>query len=458
MITPHAYKDKTVAVVGLGRSGQATVRALKAAGATVWAWDDQQDDKTGMTDLYAADWSQVDILVLSPGIPHTYPKPHELADKARAHNVPIICDVELLVKAQPHARYVAITGTNGKSTTTALIGHILDVCGFDVQIGGNFGIPALDLNPSDADGVYVLELSSYQLERTPSLQADVAVWLNISADHLDRHGDMAGYIAAKKHIFDNQSDHNIALIGLDDPHSQAIFADNSLTKARKIGISGHNVIENGIFCDEGILIDEAFDPEGQQIMDLSAVKTLQGDHNQQNAAMAFGAATALGAAPEWIVRGIASFAGLTHRQEIVDAYNGVTFINDSKATNAEAAEKALGAYDHIYWIAGGQAKDGGIDSLVPNLKDVAKSYLIGDAAEGFAQTLEGHCPSEICNTLDVAVKAACRDAMAAGQDAVVLLSPACASWDQFKSFEHRGETFSTLVKDLLDRLDAGEAL
>lgn len=445
MITPTSYKGKTVAVLGLGKSGMSAVRALREAGATVWAWDDQANEPD-MVDLTKANWSQIDLLVMSPGIPHTYPTPHPVAELARAHDVDIVCDVELLVQTQPNAKYIAITGTNGKSTTTALIHHILDVCGLDVEVGGNFGVPALDLTPLDEEGVYVLELSSYQLERTPSLCADVAVWLNISPDHLGRHGGLDGYITAKKNIFANQRDEQFAVIGIDDDHSRAVFEQSDLTSARKVAISSKDIIEDGVFVDEDVLIDEAFDSEGCQVMDLSGIKTLQGRHNQENAAAAYAAAIAIGADPEWIVRAIASFPGLAHRQEIVMTLNGVTFINDSKGTNADATQKALGAYDNIYWIAGGQPKEGGIEQLLNDLTPVTKAYLIGEASEQFAQTLDGHLDYSMCNTLDVAVAQAFSDAQKT--EGTVLLSPACASWDQFASFEARGEAFKSLVHAL----------
>ncbi|NVK20194.1 MAG: UDP-N-acetylmuramoyl-L-alanine--D-glutamate ligase [Methylocystaceae bacterium] len=450
MIIPSTYKGKTIAVLGLGKSGLSTLHALKKAGATVWAWDDKSD-RNDLVDLTKADWSQIDLLVMSPGIPHTYPKPHPVADLARAHNVDIVCDVELLVQSQPKASYIAITGTNGKSTTTALIAHVLDVAGFDTQVGGNLGVPVLDLDPLDEDGVYVLEMSSYQLERTPSLCADVAVWMNISPDHLDRHGGLDGYIAAKKNIFANQSDEHFAIIGVDDPHSKSVFEESELTKAKRIAISAEGPVANGIFTDEDILIDEAFDIDGAQIMDLSGIKTLQGCHNQQNAASAYGAAMAIGAAPEWIVRAISSFPGLAHRQEIVTTLCGVQFINDSKATNADAASKALSSYENIYWIAGGQAKEGGIAQLKNQLSTIKKAYLIGAAEDDFAQTLDGLLPYQRCQTLDVATKAAFKDAKETG--GVVLLSPACASWDQFASFEARGDAF----KEIVHTLDEEEA-
>ncbi|MDV7340037.1 UDP-N-acetylmuramoyl-L-alanine--D-glutamate ligase [Terasakiella sp. A23] len=453
MIIPSTYKGKTVAVLGLGKSGLSTLDALQKAGATVWAWDDKSD-RTDLVDLTKADWSQIDLLVMSPGIPHTFPKPHPVADLAREHGVDIVCDVELLIQAQPNAQYIAITGTNGKSTTTALIAHILEVAGLDIQVGGNLGIPVLDLDPLDEGGIYVLEMSSYQLERTPSLRADVAVWMNISPDHLDRHGGLNGYIAAKKNIFAGQTAEQFAIIGVDDDHSKAVFEDTNLTKARRIAISSEGPVEDGIFSDEDILIDEAFDVEGAQIMDLSSIKTLQGAHNQQNAATAYATAIAVGADPEWIVRGIASFPGLAHRQENVANHNGVQFINDSKATNADAASKALGSYDDIYWIAGGQAKDGGITELTDKLSGVKKAYLIGEAEADFAATLDGVVEYDRCTTLDKAVQQAYQGAKENG--GVVLLSPACASWDQFKSFEARGDAFKDIVNALLDEEEATE--
>jgi len=446
VIVPSTYKGKTIAVLGLGKSGLSAERALLNAGAHVLAWDDKSD-RNDLVDLTKADWSQIDLLVMSPGIPHTFPTPHPVAELARTHNVAIICDVELLIQSVPNAKYIAITGTNGKSTTTTLIAHILEVAGFDVEVGGNLGTPALDLEKLDEDGVYVLELSSYQLERTPSLSADVAVWLNISPDHLDRHGGLDGYIAAKKNIFANQTAEQFAVIGVDDIHSRAIFEENDLTAAKRIAISATGPVEDGVFSDEDILIDEAFDEIGAQVMDLSGVKTLQGAHNQQNAATAYATAVAIGADPQWIVRGIASFPGLVHRQEIVTTVEDVLFINDSKATNADATSKALGAYDDIYWIAGGQAKDGGISELLDQLDHIKRAYLIGEAEDVFAQSLEGKVDFAHCKTLDIATKQAFADAKENG-GGVVMLSPACASWDQFKSFEARGNAFKDIVHQL----------
>jgi UDP-N-acetylmuramoylalanine--D-glutamate ligase len=460
VITPSIYHGKTVAVLGLGKSGLSAARALQAAGALVLAWDDLEQSHKNLSslkleavDLMKADWSKIECLVMSPGIPHTFPTPHPVSEMARKFNCPIICDVELLIQAQPNAKYIAITGTNGKSTTTSLIAHILNVAGCDVQVGGNLGIPALDLEPLKEDGIYVLEMSSYQLERTPSLVCDVAVLLNITPDHLSRHGTMQGYIQAKKNIFNAQTAEQFCIIGVDDEHSLEIFNEQIKTsKAKSIPISAKGPVEDGIFSDEDILIDEAFSAEGEQVMDLSALARLRGQHNQQNVAAAYGACLAIGAAPEWIVRGIASFPGLEHRQELVDIFKGVTFINDSKATNADAASKALSSYSDIYWIAGGQPKEGGINDLLDQLSNIHKAYLIGDAESAFAQTLEGKLDYMRCQTLEVATKAAFKDAAETG--GVVLLSPACASWDQFTSFEARGNAFKDIVYSIIEEAQA----
>lgn len=459
MITPSIYHGKTVAVLGLGKSGFTAARALKSAGATVLAWDDVEQSRRQLSDLdllpidlLNADWAEIDYLVMSPGIPHTFPTPHPVADLARAVNCPIICDVELLIQAQPNAKYIAITGTNGKSTTTALIAHVLNVAGCDVQVGGNLGIPVLDLDPLNEDGIYVLEMSSYQLERTPSLVCDVAILLNISPDHLNRHDGMEGYIAAKKNIFNAQTAEQFCLIAVDDDHCLDIFNEQAKTSLAKcIAISAKGPVENGIFSDEDVLIDEAFSNDGEQVMDLSPLATLRGTHNQQNCAVAYGACIAIGAAPEWIVRGIASFPGLEHRQELVDVFANVTFINDSKATNSDAAAKALSSYENIYWIAGGQAKEGGISTLSEDFKNVHKAFLIGEAENRFADTLEGKLPFKRCQTLETATKAAFKEAAVTG--GVVLLSPACASWDQFNSFEARGNAFKDIVNTLAEGIE-----
>jgi UDP-N-acetylmuramoylalanine--D-glutamate ligase len=446
------YDGKTVAVMGLGKSGAASARALAAAGARVLAWDDQADSRAqaeaqGVTlsDLSAADWSKIDLLVWSPGIPHTFPKPHPVAAAARAAGVRLVCDIELLCAANPGARAVAITGTNGKSTTTTLTGHVLAGLGAPLAVGGNLGVPALDLPALGLDGTYVLELSSYQLELLDQAQFDVAVLLNLSPDHLVRHGGMEGYVAAKASMFGRLPAGGTAVIALDDPHCEEIH--RRLSRRQDIAvraISAEKMVPGGVCAPDGVLIDD-----GRTIVDLKTVASLPGRHNWQNACAAYAVARACGMTPAAIAQRLASYPGLRHRQELVAIIDGVRYVNDSKATNADAAEKAMVCYDRIFWIAGGQAKEGGIESLRPLFPRVARAFLIGEAAQAFADTLSGSVAYEMCGTLDAAIHRA-RDVALAdpAKGGVVLLSPACASWDQFKSFEHRGDMFRDIVNAL----------
>ena len=445
-----------VAVMGLGKSGMATAKALINSRAEVWAWDDNPERRAeaeragiSLVDLYKKDLKEATTLVLSPGIPHIYPKPHPVAARARAAGLEIICDVELLARSQRGAAYVGITGTNGKSTTTALIGHILSLAGRQVQVGGNFGTPALALEPLDEGGVYVLEMSSYQLELALSITFDVGVLTNISPDHLDRHGGLAGYVEAKRRIFRRQTAPRTAVIGVDDAAAGGIY--DELLAARDqivVPISAERRVERGVYVREGRLID---DTEGMasEIADLSAIPTLPGRHNWQNTAAAYAAAKPMGVHPPVIAACIRSFPGLAHRQELIAVIDGVGYVNDSKATNADAAEKALVCYRRIYWIAGGQPKAGGIEPLRPHFHRIAHAYLVGDAAAAFAKTLEGAVPYTLAGSLDKAVAGASRAARSERRaGAVVLLSPACASWDQFANFEARGEAFRALVDAL----------
>lgn len=441
---------KNVAVMGLGKSGTSAARALAAGGARVVAWDDTEaarqtaaTEGVSIVDLKTADFSAIDLLLWSPGIPHTHPRPHPVAERARAAGVPVVCDVELLALACPDARFVGITGTNGKSTTTTLTAHILKTAGLTVAVGGNLGTPALDLPALGRDGVYVLELSSYQLELLDRACFDVAVMLNLTPDHLARHGGMEGYFAAKASLFARLRHDGTAVVGVDDTYGQRLLS--SLPAA--VPVSVREPVA-GIHAESGILVDN-----GVRIFDLTTLPILPGRHNWQNACCAYGACRALGLAAEDIVAGMKSYPGLAHRQEWIATIDGVRYVNDSKATNADAAEKAMLCYRHIYWIIGGQAKEGGIDSLEPLFGRVVKAFLIGEAADAFAAALEGKVAFSQCGTLDVAVAQAHQAALAstlAGRhaDAVVLLSPACASWDQFKSFEHRGEVFRDLVAQL----------
>ncbi|HLI12695.1 MAG TPA: UDP-N-acetylmuramoyl-L-alanine--D-glutamate ligase [Alphaproteobacteria bacterium] len=455
MIDLPFLAGRAVAVMGLGKSGAATAEALMRSGAVVWAWDDNAERRKEaerahipLVDLRRQELEAAAMLVLSPGIPHSFPFPHPVAARARAAGLEIVCDLELLWRSRRDATYVGITGTNGKSTTTALIGHILDRAGKRAQTGGNLGTPALSLAPLEAGGIYVIEASSYQLELTPTLTFDIAVLTNISPDHLDRHGGLAGYIAAKQHIFDRQFGRQTAIVGIDDDHAREIHRELVARGDRiVIPISATRPVADGVSAADGQLID-ASDDAAQKIADLTAIATLPGRHNWQNAAAAYAAVKAVGVAPAAIAEGLRSFPGLAHRQELIAVLDGVRYVNDSKATNADAAEKALICYDRVYWIAGGRPKEGGIESLRAHFPRVAHAYLIGEAAEAFARTLDGAVPYSISRTLEAAVAAAHTDARQAKPGAVVLLSPACASWDQFANFEARGERFRALVQAL----------
>ena len=455
MIVVNAFAGRSIAVLGLARSGRAAAHALAAGGASVLAWDDNPAVREAVAgeiplcDPARADWRQIPALVLSPGIPHFYPEPHPAVLRAREAGSEIIGDIELLGRSQPDAFYVGITGTNGKSTTTALVGHILATAGRRVEIGGNLGTAALSLAPLGHDGTYVLEASSFQLELIDSLAFDVAVLLNITPDHLDRHGGMDGYIAAKRRIFAHQGAASTAIVGIDDPICRAVA--DELRRAgpgRVLPISVTERAPGGVYAEGGWLVD-AIGREPMAVLDLALAERLPGSHNWQNAAAAYAAARSVGVAIEHAAGAIRSFPGLAHRQELVDMIDGVRYINDSKATNADAAEKALACYEAIYWIAGGLPKAGGITSLGPYFRRLRHAYLIGTATEEFAATLGNSVPCTRCGDLATATAAAAERARRDGvPGAVVLLSPACASYDQFAHFEARGDTFRALVAEL----------
>lgn len=461
MIPVRGFEDKTVAVFGLGRTGLTAARALIAGGAKVALWDEKPESREAaaaegfpVVDLQAADWSQFAALMLSPGVPLTHPKPHWTVDKAKAAGVEILGDVELFartVNAAPvHKRpkIIAITGTNGKSTTTALIGHLCASAGRDTRVGGNIGLGVLGLEDMHGGAVYVLELSSYQLDLTSSLKADATVLLNISPDHLDRHGGMDGYIAAKRRIFLNQGKGDTAIIGVDDPWCQQICTEITAANRRTIWpISAGKAMGRGVYALQGVL----YDATGERVVemaDLLRARSLPGRHNWQNAAAAYAAARAIGIPAHDAVEGLMTFPGLAHRMETVGKIGKVRFVNDSKATNADAARQAMSSYPKFYWIAGGVAKAGGIDDLKDLFPQIAKAYLIGEAANVFATTLAGKADVKMSGTLEKAVQQAYADAAASGEDAVVLLSPACASFDQFSDFEARGEAFRAAVNGL----------
>lgn len=464
ILLPFA-QHKTYGVVGLGKSGRATVASLLASGAQVLAWDDGEAGRAAAAKEFPSltmkpvaewDYSALTSLVMSPGIFLTHPA----VQAAEAAGVEVIGDVELLYRAQPQATYIGITGTNGKSTTTTLIAHILRTCGKRVEVGGNLGTPALALAPLGVGEMYVLELSSYQLDLVRSTRFNIAVLLNISPDHLDHHGSMENYIAAKLHIFDRMERGDTAVIGVDDAVSAGIANHELLVRATSgvVLISSEQKLEvtrSGIFVRDAKLYDSVHCYAGEDMNlahlrgGLSAVKSLQGVHNWQNAAAAYAVCAANGCAPEAIIAAMQTYAGLAHRMEWLGEIAGVQFVNDSKATNADAAEKALKTYDNIYWILGGVAKEGGIESLAPYFQKIRHAYLIGEAAEMFAQVLEGRVPFTHSGTLEKAFQAARIDAQREGvKGAAVLLSPACASFDQFPNFEVRGAAFAALVDAL----------
>jgi len=448
MIPTPRYAGARVVVMGLGKSGLSAAASLRASGAQVPVWDDtpaqmQEGAARGFSAFDGAKMNLegVSALVWSPGIPHTLPKVHPLAARARAAGVPLTCDVDLLVEAQTDATVIGITGTNGKSTTTALTAHVFKHAGREVAVGGNIGIPALDLEPLGVGGTYVLELSSYQLELVPHLQCETSVLLNITPDHLDRHGTMMNYAAVKQRLVQVA---DAAVIGVDDDYCRAILQHRKgkVTPISKAAGATPHVVS---------YIDGKLMRDGKILADLATARALRGAHNGQNAAAAFAACEFAGVPADAIRAGINSFPGLAHRMEEVGRIGSTLFINDSKATNADAAEKALLSFENIYWIIGGKSKEGGIEPLVPLLNKVRKAYLIGAASDDYARSLYRRVAFEHCGTLDVAASRAAEDAARAGGDAVVLLSPACASYDQFPNFEVRGNHFRDLVAGLMAR-------
>ncbi len=443
------FAGRRYAVLGLGRNGLAAARALRAMGAAVTVWDDSAAARAAAGDLTLqnpAETLAADALVLSPGIPHTLPAPHPAALRARQAGLPILSDAELLFEAVraagSRARFIGITGTNGKSTTTALIAHIIAGADRPVAAGGNLGPAALALPLLPDDGFYVLEMSSYMLEQLATLRFDAGVMLNLSADHLDRHGDMAGYAAAKRAIFARQGAHDLRVIGIDDALSRAM-ADALPQGIRRI--SGSRPAD--VWCDaDGVLRDG----DGA-ILRMADAAALPGRHNAQNAAAAAAVTLGFGLPRAAVARGIADFPGLPHRQQRIVTVDGFTFVNDSKATNADATAVALICYDRLVWIAGGIAKAGGIEDLAPFFPRIAHALLIGQDAPLLAATLAAHhVPHRIVGTLDDAVPAALDEARDR-HASVVLLSPACASFDQFSGYDARGARFAELAQALAAR-------
>ncbi|MDP3803355.1 UDP-N-acetylmuramoyl-L-alanine--D-glutamate ligase [Brevundimonas sp.] len=468
MIAVPGFEGRRIAVFGLGRSGLTAARALKAGGALPVLWDDSVSSRMqaeaegfAVEDLTSADWSDFAALVLSPGAPLTHPEPHWTVGKAKAAGVPVIGDIELFARAiaalpeTERPAVIGITGTNGKSTTTALIGWVLKQAGWTVHVGGNIGIGVLALPAPTPGAVYVIEVSSYQLDLTTTFSPSVAILTNISPDHLDRHGGMEGYVAAKARIFNNAW---VSLVGIDDSWGRDL-ASSLRAAGRTVGEvetaeyeeelhpptlqyeedhPRHWVPQRITAMGRKLVFDQI------ELLDLSAARSLPGRHNAQNAAFAYFAARFLGLEYDAVVQGLLTFPGLAHRMEHVATLGRVRFINDSKATNADAARQALSSYERSFWIAGGRAKAGGIDDLEDLFPRVVEAFLIGEAAGPFAARL-GETPHRISGDMASAVKAAAGAAAATGRDEVVLLSPAAASFDQYPDFEARGEAFRAAV-------------
>jgi len=455
VIPVTTFAGRTVAVFGLGGSGLASAQALIAGGASLIAFDDDERSLAKaaaagipVADLRKADWSNIAALVLAPGVPLTHPEPHWSVQAAYRAGVEIIGDIELFCRERrqvaPGSAFVAITGTNGKSTTTALVAHLAASAGLDAQLGGNIGTAILSLAPPRQGRIHVIECSSYQIDLAPTLDPSVGILINLSEDHLDRHGTMEHYAAVKERLVTGVPRQGTAIVGVDDEWCKEIAGRIELTGKRVVRISVRRRLTDGLYVDRQRIMRG-----NVAIADISGIGSLRGSHNAQNAACATAAALALGIEPATIQVGLRSFPGLTHRMEEVGRRGHVLFVNDSKATNADSAAQALACFNDIFWIAGGKSKTGGIESLRKFFPRIRKAYLIGEAANEFAATLGDAVPHEIDGTLDKALLAAARDAEAAvSPEPVVLLSPACASFDQYRNFEVRGDAFRDLVRAL----------
>jgi UDP-N-acetylmuramoylalanine--D-glutamate ligase len=464
VIPVATFAGRKVAVFGLGGSGLVSAQALIAGGADVIASDDNADslkkaEAAGIpiADLRAIDWTWLAALVLAPGVPLTHPKPHWTVELAHKAGVPVIGDIELFCRERRRlaqaAPFVAITGTNGKSTTTALTAHLAASAGMDAQLGGNIGTAILSLEPPQARDVaptrvHVIECSSYQIDLAPSLDPSIGILINLSEDHLDRHGTMAHYADVKARLIAGVPAGGTAIVGVDDEWCRAIADRLAQSGKPVVRISVRGTLADGIYAD-GPTIIRAIAGKATPVADLTGIGSLRGQHNAQNAACATAAALALGLSPAAIQAGLRSFPGLAHRIEEVGRAGNVLFVNDSKATNADSAAQALVCFDDIFWIAGGKPKTGGIEPLRGFFPRIRKAYLIGEAADEFAATLGTGVTHEIAGTLDKAVAAAARDAaQSTASQPVVLLSPACASFDQYRNFEVRGDAFRSLVQAL----------
>ncbi|WP_295967374.1 UDP-N-acetylmuramoyl-L-alanine--D-glutamate ligase [uncultured Bartonella sp.] len=463
MIIVNSFKNKKVALFGLGGSGVATAKSLLAGGAEVLAWDDKMEtvEKTRaenipVSDLHNVDWSKISALVLAPGVPLTNPQPHWTVKLAKAAGVEIIGDIELFIRernaylkhhklADEDMPFIAITGTNGKSTTTALINHLLNECGKMSEMGGNIGTAILSLEAFEKNRFYVIECSSFQIDLTPSINPTVGILLNISPDHIDRHGTFAHYCEIKKRLV---SGAKTSLVAVDDENSTKIYKELLHAHHNVLPVSKDKVLKSGYYAVK----DELFSVENgkpEARLSLSGISSLRGSHNAQNALMALATLDILKIKPVELQRIFASYVGLPHRMQQVRKIGHALYVDDSKATNAEASAPALATFDHIYWIIGGLAKEGGITALKDYFPKIRKAYLIGDAAEDFARTINGAFPISMSGTLEKAVQEAHQDAGAdKAEEVAVLLSPACASYDQFKNYGARGDAFKAFVKAL----------
>lgn len=450
-------EGKPAAVLGLGLSGRAAAKALMAGGAKVLAWDDGEETRAAaerdgipLHDFTGEDFSTLGALVMSPGIPLYFPTPHLAADKARAAGIEILGDVDIFYRCNPGAKIVGITGTNGKSTTTALVTHILKEAGKNAIMAGNIGVPVLSIEPG-AD-IVVLEISSYQMDLSPAFRPDIAVLLNITPDHINRHGSFESYVAAKERIFQGGG---VAVCGIDDAPSSAIY--DRLVKAaqrKPVPVSVKKEVAGGVYAQGGVLFS-AMDGVAVEVGSLSGLTTLPGSHNHQDICAVFAVCRSLDIPAADIYAHLKTYPGLAHRQHLVRLINGIAYVNDSKATNAEAAARAIACYNNVYLIAGGQAKEGGLNGIDHVMDRIRHVFLIGEAMEDFSKWLAAlKIPHTKSGSLDIAVLDAHKMAQEGrgqpGGAETVLLSPACASWDQFRNFEHRGDTFEALVKTLPD--------
>ena len=457
MIPVTVFAGKKVAVFGLGKSGLLSAGALVKGGADVVAYDDSEkmcadaaSAGLGVQNLREIDWSEIAALVLAPGVPLTHPTPHWTVQLAQKAGVEVIGDIELFCrereKSGADCPLIAITGTNGKSTTTALTAHLIASAGFDAQMGGNIGVPVLALEPFMEKRVYVLEVSSYQIDLAPSLRATVGILLNVTEDHLDRHGTIENYAALKTLLPASVEKGGTAVIAVDDRWTRSAADRIERAGHKVVRVSTTGPLRDGYFA-EGTRIMRADNGKAHPAVQLAGIGSLRGLHNAQNAACAVAACAAIGIDLPTIQKGLVRFPGLAHRMQQIGRKGSILYVNDSKATNADSAAKALGSFNDIFWIAGGKPKTGGIASLAEFFARIRKAYLIGEAAEDFAHTLEGKVPYEIVGVMSAAVDAATRDAEASAlKEPVILLSPACASFDQYPNFEVRGKAFADLVR------------